>query len=251
MPGEARLQRPPLSAGDTRGARGLDAEIAGRGCRPTSKGVRTGQQFVTYAGQRIHIVTAIGSAALQQFAACIGWSQGYRPAVGLIRIQLRANNWLRSAEIKDANLALARYQQVAWFEVAVNDAALVRVLQSCAQLPDDLPCLKPLYRCRAHAFNQITEQFAIEEFHREKNDIPVAVEFEYVDDVPMRQQLAAMRFAPKVPDHLFREAAAGVRYLQSDILLGFRKRRAIPVERFEHNAFTAGSKSFLNDIPFP
>src|SRR5277367_2505907 len=104
MPREARLQRPPLSAGETRGAAGLDAKIAGQGCRPTSEGVLAGQQFVTYAGQRIQIVTAIGSATLQQLAACVGWGYGYRCQVGLAQIRLRANNLLRSAEIKDANL---------------------------------------------------------------------------------------------------------------------------------------------------
>jgi hypothetical protein len=102
------------------------------------------------------------------------------------------NNFLRSAEIKDAKLAFARYQEVPWLQVAVDDAALVRVLQSCAQLPDDLPCLYSLHRCRAHAFNQITQQFPIEEFHREKNYIPVTVQLKYVDDIPVRQQLATM-----------------------------------------------------------
>jgi hypothetical protein len=60
-----------------------------------------------------------------------------------------------------------------------------------------------------------------------------------------------MQFAPKVLDSLFRAIAAGVQYLQSDMLLSIWKRGAIAVKRSEHGPFAASSKSFLDDIPFP
>ncbi|MGA2841189.1 MAG: hypothetical protein ABSG18_13570 [Steroidobacteraceae bacterium] len=147
--------------------------------------MRAAQQLVTNAGQRIQIVAGIGGAAFQQLATCIGWSSRHLCTVGLPHIRLRADNVLRSAEIKNAKLAFARYHDVPWLQVAVDDTALVRVLQSCAQLPDDLPCLQWLHRCGAHAFYQIAQQLPIEEFHRKKNDISVPVQLEYVNDVPM------------------------------------------------------------------
>ena len=67
----------------------------------------------------------------------------------------------------------------------IPSVALVCVLQSCAQLPNDLPCLRSLYRCGAQAFDQINQQLPIEELHRKKYDICVSVELKYVDDVPM------------------------------------------------------------------
>ncbi len=60
-----------------------------------------------------------------------------------------------------------------------------------------------------------------------------------------------MQLALQLLDGLFRTIATGVQYLQGDILLSVRKRRAIAVKRFEYGPPAARSKSFLDDIPIP
>ncbi len=90
-----------------------------------------------------------------------------------------------STEVQDAELTLASYENVSRLEVAMNDPALVSVCQSCAELLDQLPSLRFAHRRGTQAFNHVAERLAVEQFHREKDHIPVAVQFVNIHYVSM------------------------------------------------------------------
>jgi hypothetical protein len=92
---------------------------------------------------------------------------------------------MRSTEVQDAQLTLARYENVPRLEVAVNDPAFVSVCQSCAKLPDQLPSLRSAHRGGTQAFNDVAQRLAIQQLHREKYDVPVAVQFVNIHYVSM------------------------------------------------------------------
>jgi hypothetical protein len=84
---------------------------------------------------------------------------------------------VRGAEVQDAQLALASYENVSRLEVAMHNAALVSVCQAIAELPDQLPSLRSAHRRGAQPFDYGAERFAVEQLHREKDHIPSAVHF--------------------------------------------------------------------------
>ena len=67
----------------------------------------------------------------------------------------------------------------------MNNPALVSVCQSCAELLDQLPSLRFAHRCGTQAFNYVAERLAVEQLHREKDHVPIAVQFVNIHYVSM------------------------------------------------------------------
>jgi hypothetical protein len=92
---------------------------------------------------------------------------------------------MRSTEVQDAELTLASYENVSRLKVAMNNTALVSVRQSCSELMDQLPRLRLAHRRGTKTFNYVAERLAVEQLHREKDHIPVAVQFVNIHYVSM------------------------------------------------------------------
>ena len=129
-----------------------------------------------------------GSArsTLQLLAARISRSPGIGSVAALLRARVRRHEPMRSAEVQDAELTLASYENVSRLEVAMNNPALVSVCQSCAELLDQLPSLRLLHRRGTQAFQYLGERLALEHLHREKDHVSVAIQLVNIHYVSMR-----------------------------------------------------------------
>src|ERR1700722_19275050 len=143
------------------------------------------EELVTNASQRVQVVARIRATTLQLLAARIS-RRSVRGTTVVLRLQLHPHEVMRRAEIQDAQLTLAGYKDVSWLKVAMNNSALVSVHQSCAQLLDQLPSERLAHRRGTQPFNHTIEGLAVEQFHGEKDHVPVAVQLVNVHYVSMR-----------------------------------------------------------------
>ncbi|MGD0505520.1 MAG: hypothetical protein ABSD02_22590, partial [Steroidobacteraceae bacterium] len=96
----------------------------------------------------------------------------------------------------------------------MNNPALVSVRQSCPELADQVPSLRFSHRPGTYSVQDVAERLAVEQLHREKNHIRVAVQFVNVHYVSMRQDLGAVELKAQVRNSLRRAIASSVQYLQ-------------------------------------
>src|ERR1700691_72694 len=149
MPRQAFLQSSPLPISEAWRAYQAHAVISCQRGGPRTKRMSARQELVADASQRIQIVARIRASTLQLLAARIRRGPGSGSVVGVVlRLRLHRHEPMRSTEVQDAKLALARNENVSRVKVAMNDPALVSVCQSCAELPDQLPGVRFAHRRR-------------------------------------------------------------------------------------------------------
>src|SRR5580704_6584099 len=183
MPRQAFLQSSPLPTGEAGRAYHAHAVIPCYRRGPRLKRMRSCQQLITNAGQRIQVVARIRATTLQLLAACISGRPIIGSVVGMLR--LRRDRREAGTEVQDAELTLAGDEDVSRLKVAMNNPALVSVCQSCAKLLDQLPSLRFAHRRRTEAFNYVAQRLAVEQFHRGKDHVPIAVQFVNIHYVSM------------------------------------------------------------------
>ena len=92
---------------------------------------------------------------------------------------IRRGHHFRDPEVRDLHAALAVQQDVLRLDVAVDDAAVVGVLERVADPRDDG---ERLARGQAFALEQLAQVHAIDELHQEEKQVAAAAEFVERDD---------------------------------------------------------------------
>jgi hypothetical protein len=170
--------------------------------------------------------------------------------IGVLGPRVHRLEAMRGTEVQDTELAFASYEDVARLEIAVNNSALVSVCQAGAQLLNQLPGLRLAHRCGTQALDYTAEQLAVEHLHREKDDIPVSVQFVDIHYIAMGKNLTAVKLEGQVRQGFLRALASVMQYLQRNILLRLGQRCAKQIESLEHRTFAAGSQLGLQDVSF-
>src|SRR5262249_14838852 len=97
------------------------------------------------------------------------------------------------AQVEDLDLPLLGEEEVVWLEVAVDDAALVRVLQSLTRLPNEIHRLR--HRQRPLLLQVSRQVDAVEQFYSQERRAARLAGAENLDDVGVRQHHRRLRLA--------------------------------------------------------
>src|SRR6185295_16273230 len=132
------------------------------------------------------------------------------PQIGLYSRSRIAIGDTRNAEIEDFRLAGLVNQYVGWFEIAVDEAALMRMVYGFADLHHDL---QTFARVQMMGFGMIPRCAAVNKLHREiglRSEAGIhSAGFVDLSDAGVLQSAKRLRFLTKAP-HQFGAGHAGL-----------------------------------------
>ena len=96
------------------------------------------------------------------------------------------------AEVQDFDLSLRRQLHIRGLQVAMNDSALVRVLETLAKLPGDRQRFVDRYRT---ARNTIGQRLPLDQFHHQRTPVIRLFEPVYGGDIGMIERGEDLGFA--------------------------------------------------------
>ena len=153
--------------------------------------------------------------------------------------RLRFGGVFCHAEIQNFDAAGWGQHYVAGFQVAVNDAGRVRMLESGADLQGDFDGTEDAERAPAEL---LVEGHAANVLHRNKGCVAGGIGFEDSDDVGVIQSGSIARFAKKAAHPDWIGGIIESQYLQRDFTL------EVGVGGPPHHTHTAGSQTLLDSI---
>ena len=161
--------------------------------RPAGKRRLTGQQVIQHGAKTIDVggggqLAAIAGGSLRRDVA-----GGAEKLAGARERALGGENFCE-AEIRDVRVAGGIEQDISWLEIAVEDAALVRVLDGTRGFRDDL-CGPSQGDCLV--WRAVIKGRAIHEFHREKVLALNLADFEDGHDCRMIEFRRDLSLSPK------------------------------------------------------
>ncbi|MFO1425924.1 MAG: hypothetical protein U1F11_02910 [Steroidobacteraceae bacterium] len=169
-PAEALLQGLPEHVGYAARPVGPQPRLARRDRVAPAERVLAGQHFVEHAAQAEDVVARLAGRAGEHFGA--------RVATGRGRWHLGGVGGTSGAEVEQPYRAVALQEDVPGLDVAVHDAALVRVTESGDAGDDDVAHEIAGERRAVRAPQRRLERLALEQFHRDEPGTLVAVEVE-------------------------------------------------------------------------
>src|SRR5580698_9994126 len=113
MPRQSLLKRSPLPSGQSMRAHHADAVVPRHVGGPRFERMSSRQELIADASQRIEIVPRIRETALQLFATGVSGGPGRGSIIGMLRVRVHCLEPMGGAEIQDAQLALARHEDIA------------------------------------------------------------------------------------------------------------------------------------------
>ena len=172
----------------------------------------SGQQFVQHGSQGIHIVGRRGGRVLSQRLLrrhVAGCSQDVA-GMGLIRVGFQS---FGQTEIGDLGHVARRQQDVARFEIAMDDSASMRGFDRVGHLPKQRGGAGGRLRL---AVNQLAERSAFDELERDVQTVVVLEDVEDLHDVRMLQLRDGFGFGPEAIGFRRRGMCSGEQPLERD-----------------------------------
>ncbi|MNS78592.1 hypothetical protein D3C72_1122120 [compost metagenome] len=179
-----------------------------------------GQQFIRHAGQRVDIVTRIGLAVLEHLRAGVGRRHAAQRAGiehGLVRVVSRLLESAGDAEVDHLDLATIGQEHIGRLEIAMHEAALVRIGQRPAHADNDRQRLGIRQAREVRRAQHAVEGLPGQIFHGQEDRRAVPVEVVDGDDIPVRQRLRLARLALQCHQGLGVPAELEVQHLDGDI----------------------------------
>ena len=215
--------------------------------RTSTERVFTTQELVGHAGETEHVVAHVRSGAVQLLAAGIhrggrmerGWVIGY-PRFRHVR--------MRKAEIQHAHFALRRDHHVTGLEVHVKYTARMRVCHRIAEVAQDVARRLARQLAGPDASDQIAQQLALEQLHRDEICVAVPIEIEDVDDAGMGQGLRLVRLAAQYLQRIRTTCQLLAQHLDGHVPLLWRQALPVAVQRAVHSAHSAAAELSLEHV---
>ena len=248
LEGQGTAQRPPLLVAEAGRTLRTQTAVTRLGRRQAVERMTPGQELVGDAAERIDIVARIGLAVFQHLRAGIGRRQRAQAAgiedrdVGRF---FRLLEHACDAEIDHLDAAAVRQDHVGRLEVAMHEAALVRISQGLAHAAHDLHRFLEGQGAKVRRAQQLAQRFAGQVFHGHVDHRTVAVEVVHRHDVGVGQGLRLARFALQGDQRLRMPLELHVQHLDRDIRMAVGSLQLAQVERFINGAHAAEADAFL------
>lgn len=207
-----------------------------------------GQQFIGDAGKRVDVVARIRFAMLEHLRARIGRrdaAKARRVEHGYIGILVAPLEGARDPEVDHLHFATVGEEHIGGLEIAVHEAALMRIRQRVAHAGDDRQCGIERHAREAWRTQHLAERLARQILHREVDERAVAIEVVDGDDVSMGERLRLAGFALKRDQRRRLAAKLHVEHLDRDVRLAIRGLQLAEVERLVHGAHPADTETLL------
>ncbi len=208
----------------------------------------SGQQLVGDAAERVDVVAWVRFAVLQHFRARVCGrqrAQAARIEHGGVALFFRPLEHARDAEIDHLHFAGVGQKNVRGLEVAMDEAALVRVRERGRHAAHDRQRRANRHAPEIRAPKYLAQRLAGQMLHRQIDDRAGAVEVVHGDDGAVREYLCLARLALQC-DQRFRIAAElDVEHLDREIRLAVGRFQLAQVERLVHRAHAADAQTLL------
>ena len=155
---------------------------------------------------------------------------------------------MREAKIQHAHVTLRRDHHVAGLEIHVQYTARVRVRDCAAEVAQDVGRRLARQLAGPDAPDQVAQQLALEQLHRDEVHVAVAIEVEDVDDAWMGQRLRLVRLATQCLQRIRSMRELLAQHLHGHVTMRRREVFLIAVQRPVHSAHAAVAKFLLEHI---
>ncbi|MBK7903207.1 MAG: hypothetical protein IPJ97_09860 [Proteobacteria bacterium] len=155
---------------------------------------------------------------------------------------------MREAKIQHAYVTLRRDHHVAGLEIHVQYTARVRVRDCVAEVAQDVGRRLARQLAGPHTLDQIAQQLALEQLHRDEVHVAVAIEVEDVDDAWMGQRLRLVRLATQCLQRIRTMRELFAQHFDGHVTMRRREVFLVAVQRPVHGAHATAAKLLLEHI---
>jgi hypothetical protein len=155
---------------------------------------------------------------------------------------------MRQAEIQHTHFAQRRDHHVARLEIHMEHTARVRIRHGIAEVAQDVGRRLPRQLAGPDALDQVAQQLAFEQLHRDEIHVAVAIEIKDVDDAGVGQRLRLMRLAAQGLQRIRKTCELLAQHLDGHVTMLWRQALLVAVERPVHRAHAASAQLTLQHI---